>query len=181
MSKKNPPGHYCKICGRIRANENFSGKGHAAHICKDCQKLPVEKRNELQTINKIMNLPFWLSKEQISWLKKMTKSQNKEIAAVAQEAYTVRFPPKDPRDDYKEVPFIADELEEFMDSLMVLSKDGELEDINTLLSMAAGDIKNALGYLSKAMEDLAGEYISLTPEEEEELFPIDDIGILPFP
>ena len=26
-------GHYCKICGEYKANEKFSGKGHAAHIC----------------------------------------------------------------------------------------------------------------------------------------------------
>ena len=25
-------GHYCKVCGEYRANEKFSGKGHAAHI-----------------------------------------------------------------------------------------------------------------------------------------------------
>lgn len=29
-------GHYCRICGRIRANEKFSGKGHKIHVCKDC-------------------------------------------------------------------------------------------------------------------------------------------------
>ncbi len=37
MSKKRsnrPHGHYCKICGEYKANEKFSGKGHAAHICK---------------------------------------------------------------------------------------------------------------------------------------------------
>lgn len=29
-------GNYCRICGRTRANEKFSGKGHKNHICKDC-------------------------------------------------------------------------------------------------------------------------------------------------
>ena len=29
-------GHYCRICGRIRTNEKFSGKGHKNHVCKDC-------------------------------------------------------------------------------------------------------------------------------------------------
>jgi len=29
-------GHCCRICGRERANEKFSGKGHASHVCKDC-------------------------------------------------------------------------------------------------------------------------------------------------
>ena len=26
-------GHYCKVWGEYKANEKFSGKGHAAHIC----------------------------------------------------------------------------------------------------------------------------------------------------
>ena len=25
-------GHYCKVCGEYKANEKFSGKGHASHI-----------------------------------------------------------------------------------------------------------------------------------------------------
>ena len=37
MSKK-PRGHYCRICGQHKANEKFSGCGHAAHICKACAK-----------------------------------------------------------------------------------------------------------------------------------------------
>ena len=28
--------HYCRICGRTRANEKFSGKGHKKHVCKEC-------------------------------------------------------------------------------------------------------------------------------------------------
>ena len=35
-------GHYCKVCGEYKANENFSGKGHASHICKSCASLPAE-------------------------------------------------------------------------------------------------------------------------------------------
>jgi len=34
--KKKKQGHYCRICGEYKANEKFSGKGHAQHICKDC-------------------------------------------------------------------------------------------------------------------------------------------------
>ena len=29
-------GHYCRHCGRMRSNEQFSGRGHAMHICKAC-------------------------------------------------------------------------------------------------------------------------------------------------
>ena len=36
MKKKQ--GHYCRICGQRKANEKFSGRGHAAHICKACSK-----------------------------------------------------------------------------------------------------------------------------------------------
>lgn len=38
MGKKKRRGHYCKICGRNRPNEKFSGKGHRQHICKDCKR-----------------------------------------------------------------------------------------------------------------------------------------------
>jgi hypothetical protein len=36
--KEKHQGHYCYVCGRYRANEKFSGKGHARHICKDCAR-----------------------------------------------------------------------------------------------------------------------------------------------
>lgn len=38
MGNKKPPGHYCRVCRRRRANEKFGGRGHAQHICKDCQR-----------------------------------------------------------------------------------------------------------------------------------------------
>jgi hypothetical protein len=41
-------GHYCRLCGRVRANERFSGRGHRDHICKDCQRLPREQRDLIE-------------------------------------------------------------------------------------------------------------------------------------
>ncbi|MGD9569921.1 MAG: hypothetical protein AB7V48_16680 [Sedimentibacter sp.] len=38
-------GHYCRICGRTRANEKFSGKGHKNHVCKDCSGKSSRKAN----------------------------------------------------------------------------------------------------------------------------------------
>jgi hypothetical protein len=38
MSKRNRQGHYCRICGQYKANEKFSGSGHARHVCKACAK-----------------------------------------------------------------------------------------------------------------------------------------------
>ncbi len=41
-------GRYCWVCDRVRANEQFSGKGHRRHICKVCAKLPQAQRNLIQ-------------------------------------------------------------------------------------------------------------------------------------
>lgn len=48
--KKKHKGHYCRICGEYKANEKFSGKGHAQHICKTCMyhsndKEPLQSEN----------------------------------------------------------------------------------------------------------------------------------------
>ena len=87
-----PHGHYCKICGEYKANEKFSGKGHAAHICKFCQSLPVEERNKEAILTRMMNLPFHLSKEQISWLKKHRKDKRPEVSEAAKAVFAERFP-----------------------------------------------------------------------------------------
>lgn len=42
MAKKKRQGHYCRICGEYKANEKFSGRGHAQHICKAC----MSKKNK---------------------------------------------------------------------------------------------------------------------------------------
>ncbi|OLN27401.1 hypothetical protein DSOL_4583 [Desulfosporosinus metallidurans] len=44
-------GHYCRICGRTRANERFSGKGHASHICKDCAPTLRQKHKKGRDVN----------------------------------------------------------------------------------------------------------------------------------
>ena len=88
-------GHYCKICGEYKANEKFSGKGHAAHICKACQSLPVEERNKEEILTRMMNLPFHLSKEQISWLKKHRKDKRPEVSEAAKAVFAERFPKTD--------------------------------------------------------------------------------------
>lgn len=90
---------------RIQSNEKFSGKGHAAHICKSCASLSPEKQAEQMTVNRLLNLPWRLSKEQISWLKNRMKDKRPEVRALAKEQYEMRFPPKrleDIEDDFIE-------------------------------------------------------------------------------
>jgi hypothetical protein len=72
MKKKKPQGHYCRICGQYKANEKFSGSGHAAHICKACHALPVARRNELARINEIERISenFFISRENLERIRK---------------------------------------------------------------------------------------------------------------
>ena len=57
-------GHYCYVCGEHKANEKFSGSGHAKHICKKCQSLPIAKRNEMIALRKEDNFRFTRHKHQ---------------------------------------------------------------------------------------------------------------------
>ena len=43
--KKKQQGHYCRICGDYKANEKFSGKGYAQHICKSCMSAMRNGKN----------------------------------------------------------------------------------------------------------------------------------------
>lgn len=109
-------GHYCKVCGEYKANEKFSGKGHAAHVCKSCASLPPEKQAEQMTINRLLNLPWRLSKEQISWLKNRMKDKRREVRALAKEQYEMRFPPKRLEDIEDNFDFLdEDDLIEYRD------------------------------------------------------------------
>ena len=44
MSKRRKRrGHFCWSCERVLPNERFSGRGHARHVCRQCQKLGKEE------------------------------------------------------------------------------------------------------------------------------------------
>ena len=132
-----PQGHYCKICGRRMANEKFSGSGHAAHICKDCARLPIEKRNELQTLTRIENLPFRLNREQRSWLEKKCKDKREEVREAAEWAYVMRFPEQ--RRGYEQNESEAIAPEEHLDITVQLS------DIINAVELTYGDLEYFIG------------------------------------
>jgi len=52
---ENKMGHYCRICGRTRPNEKFSGKGHRTHVCKDCARKPKSNRDAIEQQEEIFN------------------------------------------------------------------------------------------------------------------------------
>ena len=88
-----PHGHYCKICGEYKANEKFSGKGHAAHICKACSRLSAAEKAEAMTINRLMNFPMGrLSESDKKWLENRVHDRRPEVAELAREVYNAHFP-----------------------------------------------------------------------------------------
>ena len=96
MAKKRsrcPHGHYCKICGEYKANEKFSGKGHAAHICKVCSRLSAAEKAEAMTINRLSNLSMnRLNASDKTWLENRVKDHRPEVAELAKEIYAMHFP-----------------------------------------------------------------------------------------
>lgn len=87
-----PQGHCCKICGQYKANEKFSGKGHATHICKTCSKLSAAEKAEAQTITRLSNLHGWLNDSEKKWLENRVRDRRPEVAALAREVYNIHFP-----------------------------------------------------------------------------------------
>jgi hypothetical protein len=67
MAKKKLPGHYCWICGERKSNESFSGKGHAKHVCKECDALPLERKNELQALDRLANVAMKYPRTRQDW------------------------------------------------------------------------------------------------------------------
>ena len=84
-------GHYCRPCGRTRANEKFSGKGHARHIWKDCQRLPRAElfRNEnLDEIDGYLRGQSVISRKNLDRLAQLAGCEDpgvRECAAVVLE------------------------------------------------------------------------------------------------
>jgi hypothetical protein len=46
-------GHHCRIFGRLRPNEQFSGPGHRIHVCKRCKAMPKGERQVIENMNDI--------------------------------------------------------------------------------------------------------------------------------
>jgi hypothetical protein len=86
-------GHYCKICGEHKANEKFSGKGHAAHICKTCASKSPAEQSEAMTINRLHGMMFRRLREaEITWLKNRKNDSRPEVREVARQLFEEKFP-----------------------------------------------------------------------------------------
>lgn len=93
MAANRAHGHYCKVCGQHKANEKFSGKGHASHICKACAGMTAEDRAEAMALTRLSNLPLRrLTDSEKKWLENRTHDRRPAVKELAGEVYRQRFP-----------------------------------------------------------------------------------------
>ena len=83
--KKRYSGHYCRICGAIKPNENFSNKGHRNHICKECSRKPKVEINEIDMEHEIFGYlkQSHISDKNVKRLKQLVDSESDKIAKLA--------------------------------------------------------------------------------------------------
>jgi len=78
-------GHYCRICGRVRPNEAFSGRGHRDHVCKKCQRLPKERRDYVERMGELYRFPeqSHISAKNVARLAQLCQHANPKVQELA--------------------------------------------------------------------------------------------------
>lgn len=155
--KKKRHGHYCRICGEYKANEQFSGKGHARHICKQCQSLPEDVKADMVRCNEVERAAFKYPMTRQDWElleRYASKYKNKESGSFAQDMLDMKRGSQAPDEDMEDAPFdvtceetvpfseleddiryqleelLADNINEFMIHKDYIPEGKELKDIN---------------------------------------------------
>ena len=88
MARKQRNGHYCWSCDRMRANERFSGRGHARHLCKECARLGKDELAYRQAIRNLERLVTWegiISRKTRKQFHKYLEHENERVRNYAQE------------------------------------------------------------------------------------------------
>lgn len=200
--KKKQQGHYCRICGEHKANEQFSGKGHARHICKECQSLPEDVKADMLRCNEVECAAFKYPMRRQDWelLEKYAKKyKDKESGQFAQDMLDMKRGSQAPDEDMEEeapsygaceedtVPFaeleddiryqmeelLADNINEFMIHKDYIPEGKELKDINEWVMKETRDTFFINVIPDTAYDSLVAETIDrLVKEWEEDGFEI---------
>ncbi len=85
MSRPYEMGYWYRICGRLRANERFSGRGHKVHVCKECSRVPSEHRRRIEEEEETVGFLSQsnISRKNLARLRTLVGSPIPEIAEVA--------------------------------------------------------------------------------------------------
>jgi len=77
--------HYCRICGASKPNDQFSGKGHRTHVCKECAQIPKKNRDAIEHEAEIFGYlaQSHISQRNIGRLRKLAASDIPRIAELA--------------------------------------------------------------------------------------------------
>jgi len=78
-------GHFCRVCGRIRAHEDFTGCGHRVHVCKECQRMPREKIERMERLGEIHGFLHQsnISGKNLKRLGELVDATDADVAALA--------------------------------------------------------------------------------------------------
>ena len=78
-------GHFCRICGRSRPSQKFSGHGHHSHVCKDCQRKPRDQRDRIERLDELHGFLHQsnISAENCERLKVLCGHADAEVARLA--------------------------------------------------------------------------------------------------
>jgi len=69
----------------VRANEQFSGKGHKIHVCKRCRRLPRSERKAIEDREDIFGFMHQshISPKNVARLEQLAKSETAKVASLA--------------------------------------------------------------------------------------------------
>ena len=196
--KKKQQGHYCRICGEYKANEKFSGRGHARHICKEFQSLPEDVKADMVRCNEVERAAFKYPMTCQDWelLERYAKKyKDKESGRFAQDMLDMKRGNHTPDEDMEEddaliegiyeeetIPFakldddiryqleelLADNINEFMIHKDYIPEGKELEDINEWVLKETSDTFSIKVIPDTAYDILVEETINRLVKEWEE-------------
>lgn len=156
--KKKHSGHYCRICGSYKPNEQFSGKGHAQHVCKECHALPKEEREDMVRCNQIERAAFKYPMSRQDWelLEKYAKKYNdKESGRFAQDMLDMKRGCREEIDELEHTPY--SEVYEYLQ-----------EDIMDYLEESIHDFILDKGYIpeTKHLNQIAKQTLKVFSDDE---------------
>jgi hypothetical protein len=78
-------GRFCILCGCVRPNEAFGGKGERARICRKCRRLPRTRRDALKCEQEILGFleQSHVSDKNLARLRALKSSPDIRIANLA--------------------------------------------------------------------------------------------------
>lgn len=117
--RKKQRGHFCWCCGAIKPNEQFSGGGHARHLCRKCARLGADElafRRAAHDIDRLVGSRGAIRRKQREIFERFLSHPSPRVRAYAAEVATRDAQVRDAfrQDDELEDTFDPDAFEDDM-------------------------------------------------------------------